>query len=69
MALMLAHWGPYFIMIEIEKIIQWVVVNKLLRWGYNPTHVKLEFIAYLANEVMQDFSVDEIMLEYRRWLQ
>jgi hypothetical protein len=53
---------------EIEKVIQWVVVNKLLRWGYNPTHVKLEFIAYLANGLMQDFSADEIYADYRRWL-
>ena len=53
---------------EIEKVIQWVVVNKLLRLGYNPTHVKLEFIAHLANEVMKDFDEDEIMKEYRKWL-
>jgi hypothetical protein len=54
---------------EIEKVVQWVVVNKLLRLGYNPTHVRLEYIAQLANGLMQQFDEDELMDEYRRWLQ
>jgi hypothetical protein len=59
--------GPFHVM-EIEKVIQWVVVNKLLRCGYNPTHVKLEVIANMANDLMHKFDEDQIMKEYRKWL-
>jgi hypothetical protein len=54
---------------EITDVAQWVVVTKLLRLGYNPTHVRLEYIVQLTNGLMQQFDADELMDEYRRWLQ
>jgi hypothetical protein len=54
---------------EIDKVIHWVVVHRLLKWGYNPMSIKPEFIGHLASELEMNFTADEIMQEYRRWLQ
>jgi hypothetical protein len=56
-------------MMEIDKVIHWVVVHRLLKWGYNPMSIKPEFIGHLATELEMNFTADEIMDEYRRWLQ
>ena len=55
-------------MMELDKIVHWVVVNKLIRMGYNPTHVRVEYIAQLVEGLKTQFSEDQLMEEYRKWL-
>jgi hypothetical protein len=56
-------------MMEIEMVIHWVIFHRLLKWGYNPMSINPEFIGHLATELELNFTADEIMDEYRRWLQ
>jgi hypothetical protein len=56
-------------MMEIEMVIHWVIFHRLLKRGYNPMSIKAEYIGHLAIELELNFTADEIMDEYRRWLQ
>jgi hypothetical protein len=56
-------------MMDLEKVIHMVIVHRLLKQGYNPMSINPEFVGHLAIELELNFTADEIMDEYRRWLQ